>query len=163
VRVVDTIKAQELNVAEYPTFGFGEINVDGDSLPLPGRVRLKNSVNMMKDAIARNLESKGMKQSTNPALKVNIGLDVQEKVQTRQTNFANDGAPRYVGQYRWRWQIEEKEVGRYDMGTLSLELVDADNETVVLKSVAEGVLPRKMEKLEYVIEEAVQRMIRQGS
>lgn len=162
VRVVDAHKAQELSAAQYPTFGFGEVNVEGDSLPLPGQVRLTNSVNMMKDAIARNLQSKGMKQSANPDLKINIGLAVDEKIQTRQTNFLNDGAPRYMGQYRWRWQVEEKEVGRYDMGRLSLEMVDADNNTVVLKSVAEGVLPKKMEKLEYTIEEAVQRMIAQS-
>ncbi|WP_207505418.1 DUF4136 domain-containing protein [Telluribacter humicola] len=162
VRVVDAHKAQELNAAQYPTFGFGEINIEGDSLPLPGQVRLNNSINMMKDAIARNLRSKGMQQSLDPALKINISLAVDEKIQTRQTNFANDGAPRYVGQYRWRWQVEEKEVGRYDMGRLSLEMVDADDNSVVLKSVAEGVLPKKMEKLEYTIEEAVQRMIAQS-
>jgi hypothetical protein len=163
IRVLDTDKAQSFNLTEYATFGFNDIQVQGDSAALPGQVRLNNSVRMLKEAIARNLERKGLKQSTDPALKINISLAVDEKVQTRQTNFANDGAPRYVGQYRWRWQVEEKEVGRYDLGTMTLELVDADNNHVVLKSVAEGVLPKKVEKLEYIIEEAVQKMIAQDS
>ena len=92
-------------------------------------------------------------------MKVNLTSIVDEKIQTRQTDFRTDGAPRYMGQRRFSWKSEDVEVGRYKQGTLLLDLVDTKSNMIVWRSGVEGVLPKKEKQLKTEIVAEIDKLI----
>jgi hypothetical protein len=68
---------------------------------------------------------------------------VNTQVQTRQTDFRTDGAPRYVGQRNYSWKSETVELGRYREGTVSVHIVDAARRELLWKGAVQGVIPDK--------------------
>lgn len=138
-KILKPEKEKNFRLADYPTFGFYEIEAKGDTVS----TTFANNLTVIKDAIARNLEEKGLNQAQDPALKINIAISVKEEIQTRQTNFQNDGRPLYMGQRRYSWKSKEVEVGRYKTGTLLIDLVDPSTNKLVWKSGGEGILPGK--------------------
>lgn len=99
-------------------------------------------VEALKAAIARQLDARGyVRGADNPDLLVNIGLNVAEKTQTRETNIRE--APRYIGQYRYSWRSQTVPVGTYREGTLSVDVVDARQHDLVWEGAVSSVLTRK--------------------
>ncbi|WP_366970479.1 DUF4136 domain-containing protein [Rhodocytophaga aerolata] len=120
VKVVSTRKHPTVELQSYKTFNFMDIQVKNDSLTQlnhPG-------IQMLKEAIVRELSAKGFQQAQEPDLWVNIGIVTEDKVQTRKTDIRE--APVYIGQRRYSWKSEEVEVARYKTGTVSVDLVDAE-------------------------------------
>ncbi len=119
-----------------------------------------NGVNLLKEAISRQMQRRGLTQSqTNPDLLVNLGIVVNQKVQTRQTSLLTD-PPNYIGQRRYRWQSREVETGRYRQGTVEVHLVDPARNELVWRGVAEGVVPERTARLERTISEGAEKLFR---
>lgn len=147
VRVLRTEPADGFALSNYRTFDFYAVETEGDALS-PDYQR---GVALLKDAVARQLQARGLTQkSDDPDLRVNLGIVVNQKVQTRQTNLQTD-PPNYIGQRRYTWKSREVEVGRYRQGTVSVHLVDPRKNELVWQGAAEGVVPEKDAKLEKTI------------
>lgn len=140
IKIIHTEKGPEFSITDYKTYDFFEVNINSDDFP-----EFNKRVDWIKEELIKQLEIKGVKQSTNnPDLLINIGIVVEEKIQTRETDFRTD-APRYMGTRNYSWQSEEVEVGRYHEGTVSLHFVDPANNNLVWRGVAQGVIVKKDE------------------
>src|SRR5688572_13466516 len=105
VRVLEKDPEVGFKLADYKTFDFFEVEASGDTTGSFSR-----NVNLLKEAIVRHLQSEGLKKSTSDHdLLINLGIVVEEKIQTRETDFRD--APRYMGQRRYTWKSENVEVG----------------------------------------------------
>lgn len=152
-RVISSESAPGIDLSNYKTFDFYKIRASGDTLPDKFSARTA----MIEKAIEAQLIDRGFTRNANPDLLVNIGIVVAEKVQTRMTDIRTD-APMYIGQRNYRWKSEEVEVGRYRLGTATMDLVDARTNSLVWESVVEDVIPDKDSKVEATIAKGVERM-----
>jgi hypothetical protein len=154
VRVKNTEASAGFALGQYKTFGFYEVSPQGDTVAPSYR----HQVELLKNAIRQQLSAKGLTFApSDPDLLVNIGVVTREKVQTRQTDFRTD-APRYIGQRRYSWRSEEVEVGRYKEGTVSVHLVDRQNNALVWKGVVEAIIPRREARLQKTIHAGVAKL-----
>ncbi|MBL0740099.1 DUF4136 domain-containing protein [Chryseolinea lacunae] len=150
VRVLNTDKADGFQIGQYKTFEFYAIEADGDTVS----PTFHKNVDLLKTAVRRQLEARGLKATTErPDLLVNIGVMVENKIQTRSTSIQE--APRYMGQRKYSWKSEEVEVGRYREGTATVHLVEAASNKLVWKGAVAGVVPDNPEKVGPMIEEGI--------
>lgn len=152
VHVTDTEADAGFKLTNYKTFDFFKLEGSGDT----SENFAANAV-LLKQSITRELESRGIKQSTlDPDLLINIGAVVEEQIQTRETSIRE--APRYLGTRNYSWKAEEVEVGRYKVGTVTVDLVDRASNKMVWKGVVEGTLPAKQEKIPSTIDEGMKAL-----
>jgi hypothetical protein len=137
----------------YQTFDFLDFNV---KVLTEHQVNEQN-VEYLKTVIPKELESKGLQKATNPDLVVNIGLVVEEEVQTRETDIRD---MRYMGQRNYHWEVEEVPVGIYKMGTVSVELVDTGENKVVWRGQEKNVINKNPSKVRKKIDKGVARMFK---
>lgn len=151
-------KEEAFKLADYATYGFYDIEASGDTVSK----NFERNVGLIKDAIAQNLQARGLDEARDPSLKINIALNVQEQLQTRQTDFRTDGLPRYMGQRRYSWKSEEVVTGKYREGTIVIDLVDAANNRMVWQGGASGIIPEKAknfsEEVKQLIADVVSRI-----
>ncbi len=148
-KVLETENVEGFQLNQYQTFDFFKLEASGDTSS-----NFQANATLIKNAITRNLESRGLKRvDTNPDLLINIGIVVKEETQTRQTTIRE--APRYMGQRTYSWKSEEIEVGKYRTGTATVHLVDADTKTMMWRGVIESIIPEKKEKVAESIEDGV--------
>ncbi|MFC0182095.1 protein of unknown function [Pseudarcicella hirudinis] len=153
-RIVNNHVDKEVDFKNYKTFSFTtDIEVQG----LTRDIKNSSTINEIKRAISSELKSRGYHPDLKSDLLVNIGLVVQEKIQTRETNFRD--APRYVGQRRYSWKSETVEVGRYKEGTLSVDLVDVKQNRLVWEAAVTTVLDKDSHRPENV-DKAVRALFR---
>lgn len=153
-RLVSSNTAEGVDLASYKTFDFYTVGASGDTIP----GRFSEALPQLEDAIALEMQKYGyLMTKTDPDLLVNIGVVIDEKVQTRQTDFRTD-APRYIGQRRYSWKSEEVEVGRYRQGTVSIDLVDRLQNKMVWTATVRDVLPSRQEKVQQSIREGVEKL-----
>lgn len=150
VRVVSTEAKEDVDFASYSTFNFMDISMKNDSLDLASIPE----VDRLKEAITSQMEALGYTQSQNPDLWVNIGLMVEEKVQTRETNIRD--APIYIGQRRYHWESEEVVVDEYEQGTVSIDIIDAQANERIWEGVAAGTITDNEARMENRINEAME-------
>ncbi|GJM29405.1 MAG: hypothetical protein DHS20C17_20400 [Cyclobacteriaceae bacterium] len=137
----------------YQSFDFLDFNI---------RVLTEHTINQenldhLKSAVSRELQSKGLQQSSNPDLLVNIGVVVDEQVQTRETDYRD---MRYMGQRNYHWEVTEMPVGVYKMGTVSIELVDSQENRVVWTASDRNVINKNPKKVQRKIDKGVTRIFR---
>ncbi len=134
--------------SQYRTFDFHETEVENQTGTIypPGMA-------LLKAAIEREFNARGIQRSENPDLLVNIGIVVSEEEQTYETNIRD--APAYTGQRRYTWESEEIVVGTYAQGTLVLEAFDAASDLLLWQASGSGVLPKKEKKLDSSIRKGV--------
>jgi len=132
----------------YDTQAEGVFNVDNNA-----------NIDLIKQEISKQLEARGLQRDRQtPDLSINIGVQVEERVQTRQTGLVTDpGTFNYIGQRRYAWRSETVETGRYRHGTATLHLVDTDRNRAVWVGVVEEILPRREARLERTIREGVEK------
>jgi hypothetical protein len=120
----------------------------------------RENIQFIKDEIVRQMEARGISHDQeNPELMVNIGVAVEDRVQTRETGLVTDpGTFNYIGQRRYKWQSETIETGRYQKGTATMHLVDVEEQQAVWVGVLEKVLPRRDDRLKQAIESGVEKM-----
>jgi len=145
---------RNFRLANYSSYDFYETEAEGVF-----NAEENASINLIKEEISRQMEARGLQRDPqNPDLKVNIGIQVEERVQTRQTGLVTDpGTFMYVGQRRYAWRSETVETGRYRHGTASLHLVDPDRDRAVWVGVVEEILPRREARLERTIRDGVEK------
>ncbi|GLU52892.1 DUF4136 domain-containing protein [Dyadobacter frigoris] len=150
-----TSKETDFTISDYSTFGFQHDTVDSDSLPEP----FFKNIELIKNAIADNLVSKGLRESQDPVLMINLSARMGDKVQTRQTDFRTDGLPRYTGQRRYSWKSEEVPVGKYKVGTLFLDISETRQDKQVWRGEIENILPGKETKIQTQLVKAVDDLL----
>ncbi|MCF0071415.1 DUF4136 domain-containing protein [Dyadobacter sp. CY261] len=157
-KLLKTKQENTFKLADFPTYGFYDIEATGDTVSK----NFEKNVGIIKDAIAKNLQTRGLDEARDPGLKINIALNVQEQLQTRQTDFRTDGLPRYMGQRRYSWKSEEVVTGKYREGTIVIDLVDAANNRMVWQGGASGIISEKTknftEDINQVIAEVVAKI-----
>lgn len=144
------------DLSQYKTFNFYEVDAAGDTMS----AKFKERLTLIQDAITQQLEAKGFKRESDidqPNLLVNIGIVVDEKVQTRMTNYQHD-APKYIGQRNYHWKSEEVVVGRYRMGTVTVDLVDPKKNERIWEGVVEDVIPTKEARIQEAIREGIGKL-----
>lgn len=152
VHVLETHPEGNFQLSDYKTFDFFRLEASGDTAE-----NFSRNAELLKQAISRELTAKGLQHtSASPDLLVNIGIVVEQKVQTRETDFRE--APIYMGQRRYHWESEEVEVGRYRKGTVTVDLVDSGNNRRVWEGTVEGVIPERDRKLRARIDEGVEAL-----
>ncbi|MCF0064322.1 DUF4136 domain-containing protein [Dyadobacter chenwenxiniae] len=154
-KILKSQQEDNFKLSDYATFGFYDIEAKGDTISQ----NFEKNIGIIKTAIAQNLQSKGLDEARDASLIVNIALNVQEKAQTRQTDFRTDGLPRYMGQRRYSWKSEEVVVGKYREGTIMIDLVDAATNKMVWQGGAEGIIPEKSQNFENDVNQAVKEII----
>jgi len=137
-KILKSEKEEGFRLSDYPTFGFYDIEASGDT----STKTFETNVGIIKEAISRNLQQRGLNEARDPALKINIALSVKEEVQTRQTDFRTEGLPRYIGQRRYSWKSEEVPTGKYREGTMLIDFVDLTNNKMVWNGGSQGILPK---------------------
>ncbi len=150
VRVVSTEVKDDIDFASYSTFNFMDISMKNDSL----NMEAVPEVDHLKAAIALQMEALGYTRSENPDLWVNIGLMVEEKVQTRETNIRD--APIYIGQRRYHWESEEVVVAEYELGTVTIDIIDAQANERIWEGVAAGTITDNDARMENRINDAME-------
>jgi len=151
-KVISTELGPGIEENNYQTYNFYDLKVDApDSMPTrPERVQ------MLKDAISRELEAVGLQKADDPDLWVNIGVVVERKIQTRETDIRE--APIYIGQRNYHWEVEEVPVGEYREGTVTIDLVDAETDEMVGQAVASSVIVEDDEKLKRRIDQVTAKV-----
>lgn len=147
--VINTAQAQ--NNSKYQTFDFLEFDLQ---VLVDIEIRTEN-VDYLKAAIQRELEDKGLTRSDNSDLLINIGVVIEEKVQTRETSARMD--MHYMGQRNYHWEAEEVPVGTYNEGTVNIELVDAAQNKRVWEGSASSVLVKKNTKMQKRIDQGMKK------
>ena len=117
--------------------------------------RRPENVDHLKAAITRELEAKGLSQSDDPDLFVNIGVVVKEEIQTRETDVRTD--MHYLGQRNYSWQSQEVPIGTYNEGTVNIDLVDAAKNERVWEGSASAVILKNNDKMQKRIDSGMKK------
>jgi hypothetical protein len=153
ISIIGVDKADKFTISNYKTFDFFKIDASGDALS----AHSKQNLELIKAAITKELQAKGVTQSsTDPDLLVNIGVVVLEKVQTRETRLGE--YPTYMGTRNYSWERQDIEVGRYREGTVAIHLVEPETKRMVWKGAAEGVLPNKQANVPKMIDQGMKQL-----
>ncbi|WP_400190174.1 DUF4136 domain-containing protein [Hymenobacter sp. B81] len=150
--IKSTEQTPGVDFSAYRTYNFLDVQARNEAaFAAPG-----SAIADLKTAVARELERRGYQRADAPDLWVNIGVVTQDQVQTRQTDIRE--APRYIGQRRYSWQSEEVVVDRYEVGTVTVELVDAARNERVWQGVAASTLTDDPQKLTRRIDEGMSKL-----
>jgi len=153
-KLLKTEKAEGTDFSSYKTFDFYKVEASGDT----DSQKFNESIEKLENAIAIKLQKFGyLLSKTNPDLLINIGVVIRNEVQTRQTDIRTD-APRYIGQRRYSWKSQEVEVGRYQEGTVTVDLVDRKQNKLIWQAAVKDIIPKKDSKLERTINKGVEKL-----
>ncbi|GGG47508.1 DUF4136 domain-containing protein [Hymenobacter glacieicola] len=153
VRIESTTQTPGVDYSAYKTYNFLDVTARNEAAFAGGGVGIEE----LKQAVARELESRGYQRADAPDLWVNIGVVTEEKVQTRETNIQFDG-PRYIGQRRYRWESQPVPVGSYREGTATVDIVDAARNVQIWQGVAASTLTKDPARLAARIDEGIAAM-----
>jgi len=157
VKIMGIDKTDDFSISKYKTFAFSKIDTTGSDAIGPN---YQANLSLLKEAITKQMKAKGLTlNEDSPDMLVNIGITILEKVQTRETSFANPGdRTAYMGQRNYSWSSQEVEVGRYREGTVTVHLVDSKQNKLVWKGSADGVVPEKQKNIPALIDEAMTKL-----
>jgi hypothetical protein len=159
IKITGVSKVPDFKISNYKTFGFHEVQVGGDAV---SDVNFKPRLELLKEEIIKQMQVKGLTRTqSSPDLIVNIGVAVNEEVQTRETNFANPGDRHmaYMGARNYGWQSQEVAVGTYRDGSVKVDLVDKNSFKMVWTGTAESVLPNNQSKdISSIIKDAMTKL-----
>lgn len=146
----------DFDLSSYQTFDFHDIDAENR-----GKEEFQANMDYLQEAIVKKLTERGLTQSSsNPDLTINLGLTVEEKVQTRETNLATDPFM-YTGQRNYTWQVQDVPVGTYEEGTLVMHLIDPDQKEAVWIGTIARALPNKGKNAPATIDNAVDLLFKQ--
>lgn len=148
--VVENEQYESFDLASYKSFDFFEIEAPNSENP-----DFEKNIAYLEETISKGLVARGLSQSsTNPDLKINLGIKIEDKVQTRTTSLATDPFM-YTGQRSYKWESKEVPVNTYKQGSLTVHLVDIKTNEAVWVGTIDKVLPTKSKNNPAAIEEAV--------
>ena len=152
VKVLEVDQLSGAKSGDYQYFNFYKLDIENNTALEPQKENLELLLTEVRDA----MEARGLKRSENPELMINIGIVINEEVQTRQTSI--DEAPMYMGQRNYHWESEEVVVGTYNEGTVAIDFVDTEKNKLAYHAVAQSVLSKKQEKNREKIKQAVDKI-----
>jgi hypothetical protein len=139
--IVEKNQYQDFKMSNYSSFDFAQIDTPNDSL-----VPYEEIVGILKEKIALGLEERGfVRDSSNPELRVNLGVVVEDKVQTRTSNVTTDPFT-YAGERKYYWERREIPVNSYRKGSLTVHFVNNSGDVLVWAGTISEVVPKKREK-----------------
>jgi len=150
-QVTQTDSRPNVNLAQYKTYNFMDASARNDSAFINSGTNIFD----LKRAVTREMNARGFQLAEQPDLWVNIGLVTQQRVQTRETNFRQDGLPYYIGQRNYHWQAGQVPVGQYQEGTATIDLVDAARKELVWQGTTSTVLSRTASRASKQIDKGV--------
>ncbi len=150
VRVVDYQKNTETDLTQYKTYSY--YNVEE---PENKGIHFTDNLVLLKKAIDVEMAKLGYtKMESGGDLILNIGIAVEEKVQTRETDFRTDGM-HYMGQRNYHWESQEVVVDRYKEGTIAIDFIDMNKKELVWKGTVAGTATENRKKIEERINTAI--------
>ncbi|MGI4884880.1 MAG: DUF4136 domain-containing protein [Janthinobacterium lividum] len=150
-QATQTDQKQGADFTRYRTYNFMDEAPRSDS----SSADLGANIFDLKRAVTHELEARGYRLAAQPDLLVNIGISSQQRTQTRETNFRQDGAPAYMGQRNYHWQAQDVPVGQYREGTATIDVVDAARKEQVWQGTTTSILSRKPNKAAQQIDKGV--------
>ncbi len=148
-------KLEGVDLSKFKTFQIYSLNVES----IPEFKPKKEGLNLMLEEIIKQMTSRGfVKVKENPDLIINLGVSIIAKLNTRETDIYD--APYYMGQRNYHWESEEIVIGSYKEGTVTFDLVDNQNETMIWQVMRSGVLLEKIEKNKKRIIRGVKKMFK---
>ena len=85
---------------------------------------------------------------------MNIAVNVEEKVQTRETTIHD---MHYMGQRNYHWEVEEIPVRTYKEGTLIIDFIDTSTNELVHQLEITEVLTKNDKKMEKRINKLIKK------
>ncbi len=153
--VVEKNQYLDFKLSNYSSFAFAQIDTPNDSL-----VPYQQIVELLKDKISAELEARGLKPNSNdPDLRINLGVVVADKVQTRETNLTSDPFT-YSGQRNYYWEVREIPVNTYREGSLTIHFVNNPGNVLVWAGTISEVVPKKQEDKLAAIQDAVDQIFK---
>ena len=141
-----------IDFTKYKTFDFLNTQASGDTIP----GRYESGLALVKQAVTNEMIKRGYHQSSsNPDLYINLGISVNDKTQTRETDWRTDGRMAYIGQRNYSWKSQQVVVGTYKEGILDVNIVDAAAKSMIWKATVKDVLPKKAKNLPATVNEAI--------
>jgi PBP1b-binding outer membrane lipoprotein LpoB len=141
----------EVTLSDFQTFDFFELMAEGDTSS-----NFQQNITSLKAEIIDEMQARGLKQSSDdPEIKINLGIMVEEKTQTRQTSLTDPGEWTYIGQRNYKWESKTVEVGTYREGSFTLHLVDSQTNEAIWVGIIEGILPTNPKKRKNTVDKAV--------
>ncbi len=135
------------NFTQYKTFSFHDKGVEKLQLNDLDKRRVIN-------AITAELTAKGMQPAKeNPDLIVNILASNKEKI---DINYYNDP---YWGWYHYPWGMNQASVNQYTEGTLIIDLIDNQKNTLVWQGMGTGFRVDNIQNKAEKIKEAINAII----
>ncbi|MDJ0366820.1 DUF4136 domain-containing protein [Hymenobacter sp. H14-R3] len=150
-QVTRTDSRPGVNLTQYKTYNFMDAIARNDST----FINSGSNIFDLKRAVTREMEARGFQKSDKPDLWVNIGLTTEQRVQTRETNFRQDGLRNYIGQRNYHWQAADIPVNEYQEGTATIDLVDAARKELVWQGTTSTVLSRTPSRASKQIDKGV--------
>lgn len=151
--VVEDNKYEDFKMSNYTSFDFAQIDTPNDSL-----VPYQEIVRLLKEKITAKLVERGLKQETsNPGLRINLGVVVADKVQTRETNVTSDPFT-YAGQRNYYWEVREIPVNTYREGSVTIHFVNNPGNVLVWAGTISEIVPKKEEDKLAAIQDAVDQI-----
>lgn len=146
ILVMPGVNGQEIisktfDLKKYSSFGFTK----DDEEFLKSHINAKRGLERIKAAITREMEERGITLSENPELLLNLGVKVEEKVQTRETDIRD---MHYMGQRNYHWEVEEVPVGTYKEGTVKIDFIDSSTNNMVNQAVVSGIITKNEKRME---------------
>lgn len=151
--VVEKNKYEDFKLSQYSSFDFSQIETPNDSL-----VPYQQIVELLKENIIKAMEARGLKQDTiDPDLRINLGVVVADKVQTRETNVTSDPFT-YSGQRNYYWEVREIPVNTYREGSVTIHFVNNPGNVLVWVGSISEVVPKKQEDKIAAIQDAIEQI-----
>ncbi|GAA0879380.1 hypothetical protein GCM10009119_23480 [Algoriphagus jejuensis] len=151
--VVEKNKYEDFKLSNYSSFDFAQIDLPSDSL-----VPYQEIVDQLKASITTAMEARGLRHNvSDPAIKINIGVVVEDKVQTRETNVTSDPFT-YAGQRSYYWEVREIPVNTYREGSLTIHFVNNAGNVLVWAGTISEVVPKKPVQTPTAIQDAVDQI-----
>lgn len=148
--------AAKIQLTDYQTFDFSELEASGDTTS-----DFHQNMELFKNMVINEMNIRGLTQNTrDPDLKINLGIVVEEKTQTRQTSLADPGEWDYIGQRNYKWESQTVKVGTYKKGSVTLHLVDNERNEAVWVGVIEGILPDDKDKRDRAMKKGVKALFK---
>ena len=153
--VVEDNKYEDFKLSSYSSFDFAQIDTPNDSLVPYGQI-----VDLLKEKITEELKARGLNPaSSDPSLRINLGVVVADKVQTRETNVTSDPFT-YSGQRSYYWEVREIPVNTYREGSMTIHFVNNPGNVLVWAGTISEVVPKKEEDKLAAVHDAVNQIFK---
>lgn len=154
IKILNVNKENDFSLSDYKTYDFYKIDIDTSAYPEYNKRFL-----IVEEELMKQLAENGLKRSTdNPELLINIGIVLEKKIQTRETDFWTDA--RFMYQRNYKWESTEIAIGEYHKGTFALDFVDSKDNSLKCMVVGDSVIVEKEKNSRKNIEVGLKKMFK---